>query len=620
MRKGILVAVAISVPLGLLANTSEAQTLSPDASRDLARVFAPSPGQAARFNNLLSLDSIRLTDDLAKAGVARNPTCILPNVGNSANPATTPRDVFSEWHCLLLNILAIDHIPEFNQSGVNLHYQQFGPHRASYAAAMTHLAMYEVANAFGSAAHQHKSWITQQWQSVGLTLSPPANASEAAAIAAAANRMLIYLYPHLNDVQEKQTYGVLSDNYSQSINAIKSAPGSGDVQKGTQFGETIANIIIAIRAHDNADLAEIQWNTEKGFVPQKSPLDAFQWTMDPVSKITVALGANWGKVTPFIVAAPETFPFAAPPTQLSDPTFKNNFDEVKTMGVDPWHPDPNKHSQQTKEQYFEGKFWSYDGTAGICAPVRLYNQIADTILVQYYAKVAAGAPPLAQPDPNGNSNKDAAADIAHYYALLSVAMADAGIVAWHYKYKYQYWRPVTGIRYVAANAPGGSGNLQTEMLHWQPAWYPLGAQNTNAEAGYNITPPFPAYPSGHSVFGSAFFGVLKSLLKEDAANPVKFDFQSDELNGEQRLGNNVDAYNFVRCQAPPAGQTSSVDYDPTYCDVTKTTKWHFKSLADAEQRNSDSRVWLGVHWRNDSEKGMQLGKAIGNAVLAQAFK
>jgi hypothetical protein len=35
---------------------------------------------------------------------------------------------------------------------------------------------------------------------------------------------------------------------------------------------------------------------------------------------------------------------------------------------------------------------------------------------------------------------------AHLFALLNVAMAEAGIACWNSKYRYVFWRPITAIR------------------------------------------------------------------------------------------------------------------------------------------------------------------------------
>src|SRR3989442_6585120 len=82
-------------------------------------------------------------------------------------------------------------------------------------------------------------------------------------------------------------------------------------------------------------------------------------------------------------------------------------------------------TRRTTEQPETGIYWAYDGTPSLCAPPRLYNQIAMHIADQQ------GTPIVER---------------ARLLALVHVAMADAAIAIWESKYSYEFWRPVTGIR------------------------------------------------------------------------------------------------------------------------------------------------------------------------------
>ena len=74
-------------------------------------------------------------------------------------------------------------------------------------------------------------------------------------------------------------------------------------------------------------------------------------------------------------------------------------------------------------------------------------------------------------------------------ALMTVAMADAGVAAWDGKYVYWTPRPINGIR----------------DLGIDPNWEPLLA-----------TPRFPAYPSGSAGYAGAAQAVMTYLFPEDA--------------------------------------------------------------------------------------------------------
>lgn len=237
------------------------------------------------------------------------------------------------------------------------------------------------------------------------------------------------------------------------------------------------------------------------------------------------------------------------------------------------------------DHYFRAKFWSYDSTAGLCAPVRLYNQISDQVLQTYQSTIAAD---LMTP-----RHTATAAEFARYYALINTAKADAAIAGWGAKYYFQYWCPVTGIRYEQDQENSGGTTLDP-VFH--EVWYPLGAQATNSVAGYNITPPFPSYPSGHATFAASLFEVLRMPVPHDHG----FSFQSDEFNGRQSLSPNIDAYNFVRCKA---------DNSPIYCKPIT-----FKSFVDAEDDNAESRIWMGVHWQLDADAGNALGEKVSSWV------
>ena len=152
----------------------------------------------------------------------------------------------------------------------------------------------------------------------------------------------------------------------------------------------------------------------------------------------------------------------------------------------------------------------------------------------------------------------------------------------------RYWRPVTGIR-EADRGTGptgrGDGNPLTEGV---ATFSPLGAPASNLQ-GPNFTPPFPAYPSGHAVFGGALFQTLRNFYRTD---DIAFTFTSDELNGVTR-----DNQGNARPLLPRT----------------------FASLSQAEEENGQSRIYLGIHWSFDKTEGIAQGRRIANYVFRNAF-
>jgi membrane-associated phospholipid phosphatase len=542
-------------------STLSAQTLEGENARDIARVTTPTISQVNNLRNLMTTDFV---------------LALRPEIKIKAN---NPKDQILLWHTLALNVTAVDHTSELDQNGRQIHLEQYGPHRAAYALARVHLAMFEVANAY-SVKKRYKSWLNKL--APNAVQPPPADSIESAAIIEAAYISLLKLYPNMGPqlkAQRDRALGELSGDKTR-------------VESGRAYGETVANALAKARTGDNADMKEVSWGN--GFLPLKpaapdGTYPAGQWQIDPVSGISVALGANWNKVRPFGLNSSDQFRSildTPPPPELKNDKYRDAYVDVFKTGGDERHY-VKRVDTANKDQYFRAKFWAYDATAGLCAPARLYNQISDRVLEDYLKEIS--------PSSLTADTVSAAAETARYYALINLAMADAAIAAWDGKYHFQYWRPVTGIRYEQAKAASsGNPDLEHLKLAHEPVWFPLGAQTTNSQAGYNITPPFPAYPSGHAVFGGALFKVLMKLVPHDRG----FSFQSDEFNGKNSVGTNVDAYNYIRCKTG--------DDNKVYCKPL-----HFASFKEAEEDNANSRVWMGVHWKFDAEFGNKLGEAVG---------
>src|SRR5262249_6602338 len=96
-----------------------------------------------------------------------------------------------------------------------------------------------------------------------------------------------------------------------------------------------------------------------------------------------------------------------------------------------------------------------------------------------------------------------------FFAMHNASF-DAGIVAWHIKRKYNGVRPITAIRFAKQgqtfNAWGGPGRPieQVPGEKWSPY-----------NPGSNLTPSFPGYFSGHSVFSRSSATVLQLFTGSD---------------------------------------------------------------------------------------------------------
>jgi hypothetical protein len=149
-------------------------------------------------------------------------------------------------------------------------------------------------------------------------------------------------------------------------------------------------------------------------------------------------------------------------------------------------------------------------------------------------------------------------DTARLFALLNMALADGYVGSFAQKYDDRFWRPVTAIR--EADSDGNPGTTA------DPAWTPL-----------QVTPPIPDHDSAHAVEGGAAAGVLREVIGTDRVE-------------------------FSACSVTvPQGKCGELD----------EIRHDFSSLTEAAAENSESRIWIGFHFRHAVEAGQEHGLNIG---------
>ena len=142
-----------------------------------------------------------------------------------------------------------------------------------------------------------------------------------------------------------------------------------------------------------------------------------------------------------------------------------------------------------------------------------------------------------------------------FLVKLGMSINDASVICWYAKYKYNIIRPENFIRdYI-------NPNFKTIL--------------GEAIGRADISPAFPAYPSGHSTFASAGSGIFIAQF------------------GEQ--------YGFTdRCHE---GRTEFMGFPRSFVN--------FKDLA---AENAYSRIPLGVHFRMDCDEGLRLGYIVADNI------
>jgi hypothetical protein len=451
--------------------------------------------------------------------------------------AVSAAEMVRRWNEIAIDASGLDHTPV--AMGENRIFgEQIGPGRSSRAIAIVQIAIFDAVNAI----------VPRYWSYTGLLPAPPPT-NMSAAIARAAHDALAALFPS----QAATFHSRLAEDLAQVRNRVAKA-------NGIALGRRAAAAILARRAHDGSHYVEPEMGIE--YLPGDGP---GEWRQDPVSQIPIALGAQWGKVAPFVLRSPHQFRVPPPPA-LDSAEYTAAFQEVRALGGD----GVVTPTIRTPDQTQVGIYWAYDGTPSLCAPPRLYNQITMQIAEQR------------------GTTRDAL-ELARLLAIANTAMADAGVAIWESKYHYSFWRPVTGIREAdEGTGPTGAGDGNPDTLG-NPTFLPLGAPASNL-TGPDFTPPFPAYPSGHAGFGGALFQTLRNFYGTD---DIAFTFVSDEFNGTT-----FDSDGVVRPLLPRS----------------------FDSLSEAEEENGQSRIYLGIHWAFDKTEGIAQGRRVANYVMMHAFR
>jgi hypothetical protein len=433
------------------------------------------------------------------------------------------------WNSVAMQAAVTDH-------GIGAPGLQYGPTRTGRAFAIVQGAVFDAVNS-----------IDPLYTPYEIQLPAPRNASINAAVAEAAYTTLVNLYPYQKPYFDTQL--------AASLAGIPLLPKI----EGMVVGGIVATFELALRANDGSqvDAAGQPVNYTYGQNPG-------QWRADPLHPDVTPLTPDWGGVRTFVVQSATQFG-APPPPAITSLAYAQAFEQVKALGA-------VNSTVRTDNETNIGFFWGYDAQPGLCAPVRFYNQIAHVVAQKM-----------------GNS----VTQNARLFALINFAIADAGITAWNDKYRYDFWRPIGGIR---ENDPGtgptglGSGNPYL-VGQGDPNWQPLGAPADNGN-GTNFTPPFPSYTSGHATIGGATFKVMEDFYHTDAI-PGGLTIISDEFN------------------------TITIDQNGHIRPLMPRTYNSFSQMAG---ENAQSRIYLGIHWQFDAVEGIRSGNGIGDYVYTHALR
>jgi hypothetical protein len=313
--------------------------------------------------------------------------------------------------------------------------------------AMMNATIYDAVN---SITRTHQPYI-------GFDKAAP-GASMEAAVAAAAHRVLVEIYP--------AQAAFFDAEYAARLALI---PAGESRDAGMALGESCAGIMMKHRADDGS-------NNPVDYVFGGNPGDYV--TPEDLPPETPPFNPEWGDSLPFSFKGdPGQFYPAGPcggftnmSELLQSATYAEHFNEVQSFGA-------RDSKTRTDDQTRLAFFWANDVNGTYKPPGHLINMTIEI----------------------SNALGLTLEENVRLFAMVGLAMGDAGVISWDAKYNTatDLWRPISGIRRADTD-----GNPATEA---DPAWLPLNG----------FTPPFPAWMSGHSTFGGVWAATMAEYFGTD---------------------------------------------------------------------------------------------------------
>jgi hypothetical protein len=377
------------------------------------------------------------------------------------------------------------------------------------------LASTRVTALVGASMFDAVNGIHPVYRSLYVRPNAPGYASRRAAAVQAAYVILSTVYPAQG--------GSLGSKRDASIAAISAMENAKSVQAGVAWGQSVASSILALRSTDGLTPPPPPFVGVLGI--ENSAAAVGVWRPTPLLNATGA-GPQFATMTPWVLTRPSQFRLP-PPNAVASPEYAADYNEIKSMGV-------YSGSPRTDDQSEMVLFWAGN------APVT-WNQVASDLSASRGLSLTQNA---------------------HLFALLNLAIADAGIACWDSKYRYVYWRPITAIRLGDTD-----GNASTDP---DPGWIPW------LDALPSGTPPHPEYPSGHSTVSGAAAYVLSAAFGENTAISVTSDIRPGTRS--------------------------------------------FSSFSAAVAEIADARVFGGIHFRTSCVRGNALGQTVAAYVSSHVMR
>ena len=295
--------------------------------------------------------------------------------------------------------------------------------------------------------------------------------------------------------------------------------GAGVYERSVLYGEQVADHILQWAQEDQY----VQTRTLPRFTP--SP-DAGTWQQTSPDYME-AIEPNWNQMRTMVLASPGEISIPSPATYKSEKFLKACKEVYETK---------NNLSGENK---WIANFWDCNPFATQTVGHLMYS----------IKKISPGGHWLGISGVAIHKTGRSLVEALAAYSLVSVALFDGFIACWDVKFKTNYIRPVSAIQQLIS-----------------PAWEPV-----------LQTPPFPEYPSGHSVISMASAVVLTQLFGDH------FSY-TDDVEKPYGIENR-----------------------------------NFSSFYAAANEAAISRLYGGIHFREAIENGSEMGRKIGEQILSRVI-
>ncbi len=344
-----------------------------------------------------------------------------------------------------------------------------GPTIVARALAVAHTCMYDA-----WAAYDDKAVGTQLKGTLRRPGSERTAANKDKAVSYAAYRAVVNLFP-------TQTAAFDALLTSQGYSPLDA---SVDTKTPAGIGNVACKAVLDFRRNDGSN----QFGDKNGGAPYSdytgyAPVNTPDMINDPARWQPLRIGANtqkfltphWREVTPYALKRASQFR-PAPPEPFPSYGYTEQAKQVVSYGA-----------VLNDEQKVIAEYWA-DGPSSELPPGHW------ALFAQFVSR---------------RDSNTIDQDAKMFFAMTN-AIFDASIVSWEAKRFYDYVRPVTAINFLFKGKmiPTWGGPMGGTKMILGETWRPY-------QAATVVTPPFPEYISGHSIFSAAGATTLRLFTGSD---------------------------------------------------------------------------------------------------------